>query len=228
MQGKTIVITGAFGVLGGATARRAKEQGWTVALIDHAPAPQDEFTKSCIVLHGVDLTDLDAATRAMQSVREATGRVDALLNIAGGFVWEKLEDGAPETWARMFRLNLQTAVTACKAALPHLVASGAGAIVNVGAYGALKAGAGMGPYAASKAGVLKLTESLADEHKGKVRVNAVLPTTLDTPQNRADMPDADPARWIAPSDLADVMLFLASDASRAVSGALIPVVGRSP
>lgn len=100
-----------------------------------------------------------------------------------------------------------------------------GAIVNVGANGALKAGAGFGPYAASKEGVHKLTEAMADELKGRVRVNAVLPSTIDTPANRKDMPDADPKKWVTPDDLAKVMLFLASDDARAVTGALMPVTG---
>jgi NAD(P)-dependent dehydrogenase (short-subunit alcohol dehydrogenase family) len=125
----------------------------------------------------------------------------------------------------MYSINTKTAVNACKAALPHLIAA-KGAIVNVGANGALKAGAGFGPYAASKEGVHKLTESLAEEMKGKVRVNAVLPSVLDTAQNRKDMPKADFSTWVQPEDLARVMLFLASDAARDVTGALLPVTGR--
>jgi len=122
-------------------------------------------------------------------------------------------------------MNVLTAAAASKAALPHL-ASGGGAIVNVGANGAVKAAAGMGPYAASKAGVHRLTESLAEEWKGKVRVNAILPSILDTPANRADMPKADPSDWVSPAEAAAVILFLASDAASAVTGALLPVTGR--
>lgn len=225
MQGKTIVVTGAFGVLGRAVTRKAKAEGASLALIDHAPAPQDELTRSCIVVHGVDLADPEAARRAMTTIAEQAGRIDALLNIAGGFAWKKLADDDIAVWERMFTLNLKTAVAASKAALPHLIES-RGAIVNVGAAAATKAGAGMGPYAASKAGIFKLTESLAEELKGKVRVNAVLPSILDTSQNRKDMPDADPALWVAPDELAAVMLFLASDAASAVTGALVPVTGR--
>jgi NAD(P)-dependent dehydrogenase (short-subunit alcohol dehydrogenase family) len=118
----------------------------------------------------------------------------------------------------MFRLNLATCANASRAALPHLLASGAGRIVNVGANAALKADAGMGAYAASKAGVHRLTESLAQELKGRVGVNAVLPSIIDTPQNRADMPDADASAWVSPADLAAVMLFLASAEASAVTG----------
>jgi NAD(P)-dependent dehydrogenase (short-subunit alcohol dehydrogenase family) len=154
--------------------------------------------------------------------------VHALLNIAGGFAWQTLAEGDAATWERMFTLNLKSAVNACRAALPHLIET-SGAIVNVGSAAAalVQAGAGMGAYAASKAGVHKLTESLAEEMKGRVRVNAVLPSIIDTPQNRKDMPNVDPAIWVAPDDLARVMLFLASDAARAVTGALVPVTGRT-
>ena len=164
--------------------------------------------------------------RAVVEAAERFGRLDALLNIAGGFIWQTTDDADP-AWARMFALNVTTALNASRAALPHLKASSEGRIVNVGANGALKAAAGMGAYAASKAGVHRLTESLAEELKDtSVTVNAVLPSILDTSQNRADMPDADPAKWVQPSDLARVMLFIASPESRAVTGALIPVTGR--
>jgi len=222
MQGKVIVITGAFGVLGQAASKRASAMGARVAGIDYAPAPAGA---DALTFGGVDLSDAAATDAVMRGVRERAGRIDALLNIAGGFAWAKIQDSGADLWARMAALNLTTALNASKAALPHLVESG-GAIVNVGANAALRAGLGMGPYAASKQGVHKLTESLAEELKGQVRVNAVLPSILDTPQNRADMPNVDPAIWVQPADLAAVMLFLASDEARAVTGALVPVTGR--
>jgi NAD(P)-dependent dehydrogenase (short-subunit alcohol dehydrogenase family) len=157
------------------------------------------------------------------------GRIDALLNIAGGFVWEKFADAANAgAWDRMFAINLKTALNASRAALPKLLESGDGRIVNVGAQTAVRASEGMGAYAASKAAVHRLTESLADELKLRgVTVNAVLPSIIDTPANRADMPNADFSRWVSPADLAAVILFLASDEARAVTGALIPVTGRA-
>jgi NAD(P)-dependent dehydrogenase (short-subunit alcohol dehydrogenase family) len=177
-------------------------------------------------LGGVDLTDPAAAQTAIDRVAAHFGRLDALLNIAGGFVWQTTDDADP-AWAKMFALNVATALNASRAALPHLKASAEGRIVNVGANAALKSAAGMGAYAASKAGVHRLTESLAEELKDtSVTVNAVLPSILDTARNRQDMPDADPAKWVAPADLARVMLFLASPGSRAITGALIPVTGR--
>jgi NAD(P)-dependent dehydrogenase (short-subunit alcohol dehydrogenase family) len=224
MQGKVVVVTGAFGALGVAVTERARAMGARAALIDYASAPANLRTDP-LVIGGVDLSKMEDATAAMARVRENAGRIDALLNIAGGFVWSTLEASDDATWERMHSINLKTAVNASRAALPHLIESG-GAIVNVGAAGALKAGAGFGAYAASKAGVFKLTESLAEELKGKVRVNAVLPSILDTEQNRRDMPKADPSKWVRPDDLAKVMLFLASDDARAITGALVPVTGR--
>src|SRR3954471_23397643 len=126
----------------------------------------------------------------------------------------------------MHALNLLTALNASHAALPHLAASSAGRIVNIGAMGALQAGSGMGPYAASKAGVHKLTESLAAELKGKITVNAVLPSIIDTAANRASMPKADSSEWVAPKDPADVTLCLARAPASPVTGALLPVNGR--
>jgi NAD(P)-dependent dehydrogenase (short-subunit alcohol dehydrogenase family) len=127
----------------------------------------------------------------------------------------------------MYQLNLRTAVVSCQAALPFLLKSGSGRIVNVGAMGAVKAGTGMGAYAASKAGIAKLTEALAEELKDQgVTVNAILPSTLDTPRNRLDMPKADFTRWVTPVEAAEVIAFLVSAEARAVTGALIPVVGR--
>jgi 3-oxoacyl-[acyl-carrier protein] reductase len=223
MRGKTIVVTGAFGILGRATAEEAKARGATVAMLDIRTTEQS-ITDPALAI-AVDLGDLAATTATMRAIRTQTGRIDALLNIAGGFVWQTVEEGDVVAWDRMFALNLKTALTASKAALPYLV-EGHGAIVNVGANAALKAGAGMGAYTASKMGVMKLTESMAEELKGKVRVNAVLPSTIDTPQNREDMPNADPNMWVKPTELAKAMLFLASGDASAITGALLPVVGR--
>jgi NAD(P)-dependent dehydrogenase (short-subunit alcohol dehydrogenase family) len=155
------------------------------------------------------------------------GGIDALINIAGGFRWETVRAGSLDTWDLMYRINVRTAVAASQAALPHLLASGDGRIVNIGAAGALKAAAGMGAYAASKAGITKLTEALADELKDQgVTVNALLPSIIDTPANRADMPGADSTRWVKPEQLAGTIAFLLSEPARAITGALIPVTGR--
>ena len=224
MTPRTLVVTGGHGILGKSVVEAALAHGLNVALIDHATG--DEVPDGALEIGGVDLTDASATGTAMGKVVERFGGIDALLNIAGGFVWQTVDDARP-AWDRMFALNLTTALNASRAALPHLKASTAGRIVNVGASGALKAAAGMGAYGASKSAVHRLTEALAEELKStSVTVNAVLPSILDTPQNRKDMPDADPAQWVQPSDLAEVMLFLASPASRAITGALIPVTGK--
>jgi NAD(P)-dependent dehydrogenase (short-subunit alcohol dehydrogenase family) len=224
MTDRVIAITGGQGVLGRAVVEAALADGLKVAIIDHAPG--QSAPEGVLELGGVDLTDAASAQTAIDTVAAHFGRLDVLFNIAGGFVWQTTDDADP-AWASMFALNVATALNASRAALPHLKASAEGRIVNVGANAALKSAAGMGAYAASKAGVHRLTESLAEELKdSSVTVNAVLPSILDTARNRQDMPDADPAKWVAPADLARVMLFLASPGSRAITGALIPVTGR--
>ena len=231
LQGKTIVVTGGLGALGRVVVEAAVARGASVAALDHASQVPDGLAErlgaKALFLGGIDLSSPAEAEKAMGAVKAKFGRIDALLNIAGGFQWATVEDRAAESWDRMYALNLKTALNASKAALFYLIQSGAGRIVNVGAQSALHAASGMGPYAASKSAVHRLTESLADELKLKgVTVNAVLPSIIDTPANRRDMPKADFDRWVAPADLAAVMLFLASDEAKAVTGALIPVAGR--
>lgn len=225
MDGKVIVVTGALGALGRVVVDEALLRGARVASVDHAPT-QVPATQDQLELGGVDLTDAAQAKKAIDAATAHFGKLDALINIAGGFAFEAVADGDPKTWQRMYALNVTTALNASRAAIPHLAKSGMGRIVNVGAMGALQAGAGMGAYAASKAGVHRLTEALAAEQKGKITVNAVLPSTIDTAANRASMPKADFTKWVSPKELAEVILFLASDAASAVTGALIPVSGR--
>lgn len=225
MDGKIIVVTGASGALGRVVVESALAKGAKVAAIDHA-APTIEATAERIELGGVDLTDAIDAKKAIDAAASHFGKLDALINVAGGFTFETAVEGDPKTWQRLYALNVLTALNASRAAFPHLVISRSGRIVNVGAMGALQAGAGMGAYAASKAGVHRLTEALAAEWKGKITVNAVLPSTIDTAANRASMPDADFTKWVRPEELANVILFLASDVASAVTGALVPVNGR--
>ena len=232
MSPRIIAVTGAFGVLGEVVATAAALQGARLALIDHSLVPPDGLVEACgvdaLVLTSVDLADPEAAQAAMAAVNDRFGRLDALINIAGGFRWQTLAEGDPAVWDLLYATNVKTAANASRAALKLLKASPAGRIVNIGADGAVKAAAGMGAYAAAKAGVHRLTESLAEELKADgVTVNAVLPSIIDTPANRADMPAADFSAWVAPADLAEVILFLASPAARAVTGALIPVTGRT-
>jgi NAD(P)-dependent dehydrogenase (short-subunit alcohol dehydrogenase family) len=232
LAGKVIAVTGGFGSLGTALGIAAIEAGAQLALIDRAPVPPAsklaEALSSALLLGDLDLTAFDAAQRALGAVSQRFGGLDVLVNVAGAFRWQTLADGELATWDLLYSVNLKTAVVTSKAALLHLRARGGGRIINVGAAASGRAGKGMGPYTAAKAGVAKLTESLAEELKDQgINVNAVLPSTIDTPANRIDMPNADFGRWVAPRALADVILFLASDAARAVTGALIPVLGRA-
>jgi NAD(P)-dependent dehydrogenase (short-subunit alcohol dehydrogenase family) len=227
LSGKVLVITGGNGALGQAVATTLSGYGARLALLDHGRTPPTAPPAGALHYGGIDLTEADAARSAMERVVKEAGRLDGLINVAGGFQWEKLAGGTLDSWDSMYRINLRTAVVSCQAALPYLLQGSGGRIVNVGAMGAVKASAGMGAYAASKAGVAKLTEALADELKDRgITVNAILPSILDTPKNRADMPQSDFTRWVAPAEAAEVIAFLVSDEARAVTGALIPVVGR--
>lgn len=223
MMARSVIVTGGFGVLGQAVAEAFAAAGDKVARIDFAPAARTPLA-GALDIGGVDLTNAAATQDAISRVISAHGGIDVLVNIAGGFTWETLEGGSLDAWARMSSMNLMSNATITKLALPALVKSGAGRIVNIGAGAAIKAGMGMGAYAASKSGVHRLTEALAEEVAGQgITVNAVLPSIIDTPTNRADMPDADFSTWVQPAAIADVILFLTSPQARAITGALIPV-----
>lgn len=231
VNGKVVAITGGFGGLGVATAAFLIERGARVALIGRGAVPAPDLLPAGVAqaygLGGVDLANAAAAKQAFDAVNGRFGRLDAVLNIAGAFRWETIADGDPATWDLMFETNVKTALNASRAALPHLLRSGAGRIVNIGAGAGLKAGLGMGAYAASKAGVARLTEALAEELKDKgVTANAILPSIIDTPQNRKDMPDADFTRWVEPREIAALIAFLLSADAQAITGASIPVNGR--
>jgi NAD(P)-dependent dehydrogenase (short-subunit alcohol dehydrogenase family) len=225
MSQRVTMVTGASGALGQAVVEAALARGDSVFGVDFGAPGQDD-SDHWQGLGGVDLSDPVAAQTAVDAAVQRFGRIDSLINAVGGFVWQTTE-GPLDSWDRMHRMNLTTVLNTCRAALPALMQSGKGRIVNVGALGAVHAGAGMGAYAASKAGVHKLTESLAEETRSTaLTVNAVMPSIIDTPANRADMAEADFATWVSPAELAAVILFLASDAASAVTGALVPVRGR--
>jgi len=216
-----VIVTGGFGALGRAVVEHLAQAGHQVAAVDLAPAPA--AFNGALALGGVDLTDEAAVTAAYAQAAEQLGGIAAVVNIAGGFVWETMEGGSLANWDKMYQMNLRTAATSASAALPHLTQNG-GAIVNIGAAAASQPATGMAPYTASKAGVAALTASLAEELRGRgVRVNAILPTIIDTPTNRADMPDADTSAWVKPSSVAKVIAFLISDEAGAITGASIPL-----
>ncbi len=222
LTGKTVVITGALGVLGRQVAEAAAAAGATVVAVDRVDGAPPRGAQAWPAL---DLGDAQAVAAAFAAIGERHGGIDGLVNIAGGFRWETVAEGSIDTWDQLYQINLRTAVNACRGALPKLREGGR--IVNIGAAGASKAALGMGAYAASKAGVARFTEALAEELKDRaITVNALLPSIIDTPANRADMPQADHSRWVRPQELAEVILFLLGPGSSAVTGALIPVTGR--
>jgi NAD(P)-dependent dehydrogenase (short-subunit alcohol dehydrogenase family) len=228
---QVVVVTGAFGALGSTVARAFAGAGARLALIDVAQPSaeiQSEFGASGhLLLPGADLADVEGTRKAMAAIAMRFGGIDVLVNVAGGFRWEKIASGDISTWDSLYSMNLRSAVVSSKSALPAMLERGRGRIINIGAGAAGKAGAGMGAYAASKAGVQRFTEALAEELKDQaITVNAVLPGIIDTPRNRIDMPQADFSRWVSPEAIAEVILFLASDAARAVTGASIQVTGR--
>lgn len=226
LDGKKLVITGANGGLGQTVARVAADSGASLLLLDIAFTEQDlaKNSASCQRI-AVDLCDPKACQECFSSI----GAFDALFNLAGGFAMgTPAHADSDEEWDFLFTINVKTLRNAVKAATPILLEQGHGKIVNVGALGALQGAAMMSAYAASKSVVMRLTESLSAELRDHgINVNAVLPSVIDTPRNRADMPDADPSLWVAPTDLANVICFLGSDAANAVHGALVPVRGLS-
>ena len=219
---QVVALTGANGNLGRAVAQAALAQGARVALLDVAAgADLAASAPERASVHQVNLLDAEA-TRACFA---AIGRVDVLCNIAGGFsMGDPVHATSEEVWTRMLDLNVRTLLNSVRAAVPGMIERRRGKIVNVGATGGVSGQAGMGAYSAAKSAVIRITESMAAELKRKgINVNCVLPSIIDTPQNRAAMPKADPSHWVAPVDLASVILFLASDEARAVHGAALPV-----
>lgn len=227
-EGKTVLITGAAGNLGSAVARAFQQQGADLILADY-----DEAGLSAVAEPGqriqVDLTDESSVQAMLESAVGKASKIDVLANIAGGFTMGPLlHETQSKDWEFMMNLNARSVFYTCKAVVPVMLQQGGGKIVNVSARAANEGKGKMGPYCASKAAVITLTESLAAEHKyNNINVNCILPGTIDTPQNRSDMPDANFSRWVPPAALADVIVFLSSDAARGVTGAAIPVYGQS-
>jgi len=233
-KNKVIVITGAAGNLGQAVAEAFARLNARLALLDlneqtlqtvMAKLPAGVDAKS----YAVNLLESGSVNQVMQQVIDDMGRIDVLANIAGGFSMGPLiQDTADKDWDFMMNLNARSVFYTARAAIPSMLENGAGRVINVSARAALEGKGRMGPYCASKAAVRTLTESMAAENKyDGINVNCILPGTIDTPQNRESMPDADFSNWVPPAALADVVVFLASEAARCVTGAAIPVYGRS-
>lgn len=226
---QTFVITGAAGHLGKAVAGRFHRLGAGLVLVDRqADALKSAFGEWAEALP-LELDLLDAArvrSRLAQAI-ERCGRIDGLCHIAGGFrMGEAVHETTPATWNFLMDLNAHSLVNVASALVPHFIERGGGRIVTVGAGAAIRGVARMGAYCASKSALIRLTEAMSAELKeSNINVNCVLPSIIDTPDNRAAMPDADSSRWVAPEALAEVIEFLASDAARAIHGASIPVTG---
>lgn len=234
LQQKVVMVTGAAGNLGRAVASAFAAQGARLVLIDRdaealAAARRELPGDPAVLALGTDLIDPDAVADTVERARVHFAGIDVLANIAGGFTMgPPLHETPDRDWDFMMDLNARSVFNMCRAVVPHMLGRGGGRIVNVAARAAREGKARMGPYCASKAAVITLTESLAAEHRhDNINVNCILPGTIDTPQNRAAMPDADHGRWVPPAALADVVVFLASDAARCVTGAAVPVYGQS-
>lgn len=230
-----VMVTGATGNLGSATVQAFAAAGARFALPDRKenqlPALYPELADSDrhYLASSVDLTQPDDVARFVAETQERLGRIDILVNTAGGFRM----DGPPhetslETWDFMLNLNARATFIINRAVAPIMLAQGRGKVINTAAGAALQSGAGISAYSASKSAVLRITESMAAAYKAQgINVNAILPGTIDTPQNRAAMPKADHSKWVAPEAIAQVILFLASDAAAPIHGAAIPVYGLS-
>jgi NAD(P)-dependent dehydrogenase (short-subunit alcohol dehydrogenase family) len=231
-DGRTVMITGAAGNLGRAVAEAFAARGAKLVLVD---LKQDALEKAFgagvpgRLLAPTNLLEQAEADATAQKAIAEFKRIDVLANLAGGFrMGEPVHATSDATWKFLLDINAGTLLHAVRAVVPRMLAQGGGRIVNVGAFAAQKGAAQMGAYVAAKSAVIRLTETLAAELREKnVNVNCVLPTIIDTPENRAAMPDADPRRWVAPADLANVIVYLASDAARAIHGAAVPVTGLS-
>jgi NAD(P)-dependent dehydrogenase (short-subunit alcohol dehydrogenase family) len=235
LNDKVAIITGATGNLGNATLRAFLSKGAKLVLVALNAAqieeiyPDLDISDPRLLCLSADLTSEEDVEAVVQQSLDRFGQIDALINIAGGY-----RGGLPvhETPTDMLdfliNLNLRTTFNTSKAVIKHMLSREKGSIINVAARAGISGTAKLGVYSASKSGVIRLTESMSAElkHKG-IRVNCILPGTIDTPQNREDMPNADYSRWVEPEAIADVILFLASDQARAITGASIPVYGRS-
>jgi NAD(P)-dependent dehydrogenase (short-subunit alcohol dehydrogenase family) len=231
-KNQTIMITGAAGNLGQAVAAAFAAQGANLVLIDlneAALAKVPTMGASDVLRQRVDLADPASIAGATNATTAKFRRIDVLINLAGGFqMGDQVHALTADTWNFMMELNAGSVLRMTHAVVPHMLKDGGGKIVNIGAYSALSGKAEMSAYIASKSAVIRLTESMAAELRShNINVNCVLPSIIDTPQNRAAMPKADPSKWVAPAALADVLLFLCSSAARAIHGAAIPVVGLS-
>lgn len=231
LHDEVVIVTGASGNLGAAVTRRLAGSGARLVCIDRSTASQAALAEGLdparlLLLGGYDLAQKDAADAAVEQALARFGRVTALVNTVGGFRTGPVLGGALDQWDMMMTLNAKVALVTSAAVLPAIIAAGRGSIVHIAASPGLKAGAGQSAYAASKAAVIRLTEAIAAEHrKDRISANCILPGTMDTPQNRAAMPDTRADAWIAPDSVAALIAFLVSAEGAVVTGGAIPANG---
>lgn len=230
-EGRTVMITGSSGNLGRAVVRAFARQGAQLVLIERSSCEPVELPVEGQARHLcllADLLDAEAVRDATRSALQHFGRIDVLCNLAGGFAMgQPVHETNDADFEALFSINVRSMLNSVRAVVPAMIDAGQGKIVNVSALSAQRGAALMGGYCASKDAVIRLTETMAAELGNyHINVNCVLPSIIDTPENRVAMPDADTTRWVSPDALADVIVFLASDASRALQGAAIPVAGR--
>ena len=224
---RTVVITGAAGNLGRAVASAFAQASDNLVLLDLKPAALSESERQLYI--ATDLLDAQSVRAAVDKAVQRFKRIDVLCNIAGAFrMGTPVHETSDEDWHFLIDVNARSILNTARAVVPVMLKAGAGKIINIGAFAAQKGAAQMGAYVAAKSAVIRLTETMAAELREKnINVNCVLPTIIDTPENRKAMPAADPKRWVAPAALAEVIVFLASDAARAIHGAALPVTGLS-
>lgn len=231
LKNRVAIVTGSVGNLGSAVAKVFRERGAKLVVVDRAidrlqaTFPEWVGSRDALFVGEVDVSDPESVTQMVDRILDRFDRVDIVVNTIGGFRGgQPLHDADPADWQAMFNVNVRTTVNTCRAVASQMIKQKSGRIVNVASKAALRGAAGLSAYCASKAAVVRLTESLSEElGRFGVNVNCVLPGTIDTPQNRTAMPDADFATWVTPEAIAGVIAFLASDAARAIHGTAIPV-----
>jgi NAD(P)-dependent dehydrogenase (short-subunit alcohol dehydrogenase family) len=235
MKDRVVMVTGANGNLGSTVAKAFHRAGANLALVGrkieriHSTLPDLVSEDRVFVAPSTDLTKTDAVQALVTAILDTWGRIDVLANTVGGYRGSHpVHETSLETWDFMWTLNTRTVVLLSRAVVPVMLGQKYGKIIHTASRNALKGSRNTGAYSASKAGVVRITEALSAEVKARgINVNCILPGTINTPENRAAMPDADFSQWVDPTSIAKVFLFLASDASIAIHGAALPVYGLS-
>jgi len=234
LKNKVAIVTGGTGALGREVVNKFLEEGAEVLSTyivekecEECRELQSKY-KDKIIYNRTDVTSENDVLGTVATTKKSFGKIDFLINIVGGFLYKDLKDTSVEEFDKMLNMNLKSCFVCCKSVVPEMINNNYGRIVNIAAKPALKGSAGMSAYGASKAGVARITEALAEEVKEfDINVNAIIPGTIDTPRNRQDMPDSDFSKWVKPEELAEVILNLCLDSTNLISGAIIPVLGKS-